>query len=156
MNELFNDGYNWLFQDLSQVYPVEELDKDEVIGAHDYIIERWGGRPGIIDHNALSSACFKTPYINQHHESGERNLYDQAAIYMWNIARSHPFADGNKRTAVAAALLFLQNNGVETKFDQVLLQQLVCKCANSHFVGLDRRWSYSEQDAMNDFLKCRR
>lgn len=35
-----------------------------------------------------------------------------AAAYLFPIARNHPFIDGNKRTALAAALVFLKLNGV--------------------------------------------
>lgn len=36
-----------------------------------------------------------------------------AAAYAFGIARNHPFADGNKRTAAVTALLFLALNGCE-------------------------------------------
>lgn len=34
-----------------------------------------------------------------------------AAAYLYHIAQNHPFVDGNKRTAFAAALTFLELNG---------------------------------------------
>jgi death-on-curing protein len=39
------------------------------------------------------------------------SLAEMAATYAWGIARNHPFVDGNKRTALLAALLFLRLNG---------------------------------------------
>jgi death-on-curing protein len=36
-----------------------------------------------------------------------------AASYAFGIARNHPFADGNKRTALVVAELFLELNGLE-------------------------------------------
>jgi len=36
-----------------------------------------------------------------------------AASYAFGIARNHPFADGNKRTALVVAELFLELNGHE-------------------------------------------
>jgi death-on-curing protein len=36
-----------------------------------------------------------------------------AAAYLCGICRNHPFIDGNKRTAVAAALTFLELNDTE-------------------------------------------
>jgi len=35
-----------------------------------------------------------------------------AAAYLFYICRNHPFLDGNKRTALAASLVFLENNGL--------------------------------------------
>lgn len=36
-----------------------------------------------------------------------------ASAYWFHIARNHPFLDGNKRTALAACLVFLDLNGYE-------------------------------------------
>jgi death-on-curing family protein len=36
-----------------------------------------------------------------------RVLWAMAAAYLFRIARNHPFVDGNKRTALLAALVFL-------------------------------------------------
>ena len=35
-----------------------------------------------------------------------------AAAYLFYICRNHPFLDGNKRTALAACLVFLEENGL--------------------------------------------
>jgi death-on-curing protein len=34
-----------------------------------------------------------------------------AAAYLFYLCRNHPFVDGNKRTALAACLVFLEANG---------------------------------------------
>ena len=36
--------------------------------------------------------------------------FDMAAAYAFHIAQNHPFVDGNKRTALTAALVFLEIN----------------------------------------------
>lgn len=38
-------------------------------------------------------------------------IYQQAGVYMFNIISNHVFSDGNKRTGLASALLFLKLNG---------------------------------------------
>ena len=38
-------------------------------------------------------------------------VYEQAAAYLYYIAKNHPFIDGNKRTAFAAMDTFLRLNG---------------------------------------------
>jgi death-on-curing protein len=35
-----------------------------------------------------------------------------AAAYLFHIVRNHPFFDGNKRTGMLAALVFLDVNGI--------------------------------------------
>lgn len=52
------------------------------------------------------------------HAYGERDSCALAASYAYGIARNHPFADGNKRTAWVIARLFLKLNGVEVAFDK--------------------------------------
>lgn len=40
-------------------------------------------------------------------------IFDQAAAYAFHVCQNHPFIDGNKRTALACALVFLDLNEVE-------------------------------------------
>ena len=44
-------------------------------------------------------------------------LTAKAAALLESVARSHPFADGNKRTATLAALFFLHTNGLRVTWD---------------------------------------
>ena len=75
-------------------------------------IRRYGGAYGVRDPGLLSSALamptatFEGKYLH-------KDLYDQAAAYAFHLCQNHPFVDGNKRTALAAALVFLSLNGVE-------------------------------------------
>ena len=45
---------------------------------------------------------------------GRGDLFDLAAAYAYHIAENQPFIDGNKRTAITTALLFLEENGIST------------------------------------------
>lgn len=38
------------------------------------------------------------------------NLWDKAAVYMFNIINNHVFQDGNKRTGLEASIIFLRLN----------------------------------------------
>jgi len=40
------------------------------------------------------------------------DLFEMAAAYLFHLAKNHPFIDGNKRVGAAAALVFLEINGV--------------------------------------------
>ncbi|MEY4387992.1 MAG: hypothetical protein RLY20_3275 [Verrucomicrobiota bacterium] len=46
------------------------------------------------------------------HWYGRGNLYDIAAAYAFHLAQAQAFVDGNKRTAVAAAIALLKVNGI--------------------------------------------
>jgi death-on-curing protein len=88
------------------------LTLDEVLAAHADLIERYGGVPGLRDLALLSSslgavrATFDGEYLHP-------SLFEMAGAYLFHVARNHPFVDGNKRTALMTALLFLWLNGHE-------------------------------------------
>ncbi|MFO0840684.1 MAG: type II toxin-antitoxin system death-on-curing family toxin [Phycisphaerae bacterium] len=52
-----------------------------------------------------------------------------AAAYLFHIVQNHPFVDGNKRTGTAAALVFLEMNGITIEADEDALVELVLKVA---------------------------
>lgn len=41
-----------------------------------------------------------------------KDVYMQASAYAFHIAKNHPFVDGNKRTGLTSALVFLEMNGI--------------------------------------------
>ncbi len=43
------------------------------------------------------------------------NVFEMAGAYLFYICKNHIFMDGNKRTALASALTFLQWNNIEIK-----------------------------------------
>lgn len=47
-------------------------------------------------------------------EFAHEDLFAMAAAYAFHIAQNQPFVDGNKRTGLLAALVFLDLNGVVT------------------------------------------
>ena len=47
------------------------------------------------------------------------DIFHQAAAYMYYILKNHPFIDGNKRTALASTITFLQwNKRLFSPFDE--------------------------------------
>ena len=57
------------------------------------------------------------------------DLCELAAAYLFGIAKNHPFIDGNKRTAFAAADLFLCFNGLSVEASQLDIIQFVLMVA---------------------------
>ncbi len=72
-------------------------------------VERYGGAHGIRDQNVVRSALARP--INRWAYDEEADLADLAASYLVGFVRSQGFSDGNKRTGLAAALVFLRLNG---------------------------------------------
>jgi death on curing protein len=88
----------------------EFLELEDVLELHERQIEAFGGTHGIRDQGLLESALampgasFGGQYV---HES----VFAMAAAYAFHVAENQPFLDGNKRTGLGAALVFLRING---------------------------------------------
>lgn len=87
-----------------------------VVALHAESIAEFGGLNGIRDEGLLDSALARPRQLLAY---GDPNLFELAATYAFGIARNHAFVDGNKRTALAAADVFLQLNGFEIVVDEV-------------------------------------
>jgi len=85
---------------------------DEVVLAfHDEQLAEHGGLPGIRDLGAVQSALARPRSLASHEDC--EDVARLAAAYAYGIARNHGFSDGNKRTALVTADLFLMLNGYE-------------------------------------------
>jgi death on curing protein len=91
------------------------LDARDALAIHDRQIAEHGGISGVRDSNLLDSALARP--VNQWNY-GTNDLAALAAAYAYGVARNHPFADGNKRTAWVLARLFFALNGCVLTFDQ--------------------------------------
>jgi death-on-curing protein len=56
-------------------------------------------------------------------------LVEMAAAYLFHVAQNHPFVDGNKRAALAIALVFLALNGIEVEAPDAALTDVVLRVA---------------------------
>ena len=85
---------------------------DEVVLAlHDEQLAAHGGLSGVRDHGAVESALARPRNLVAYEACDD--IARLAAAYAYGIARNHGFADGNKRTALVTADLFLMLNGYE-------------------------------------------
>ena len=87
------------------------LGLEEVLEIHHDQITRYGGAEGIRDLGLLQSAL-AMPQAGAGTHYFHADLFEMAAAYLFHITRNHPFVDGNKRTGAAAALVFLEMNGI--------------------------------------------
>lgn len=85
------------------------LSLDDVLAIHSDQIRRYGGARGLRDLGLLESAI-GTPAVTFGGRLLHHTLFEMAGAYLFHIARNHPFIDGNKRTALAVALVFLSLN----------------------------------------------
>ncbi|MEI8291067.1 MAG: type II toxin-antitoxin system death-on-curing family toxin [Verrucomicrobiota bacterium] len=85
------------------------LELDEVLRIHARSLDEHGGRDGIRDLGLVESALASAKNI-LFYTGGD--WFDVAAGYAFHLAESQAFIDGNKRTAVVSALVFLAMNGI--------------------------------------------
>ena len=102
----------------------------DVINLHAKLIRDFGGLNGIRDQGLLESAVFQAQVV-LFNEYVCVDIYEMAAAYCFHIIKNHAFVDGNKRTGIAAALLFLELNGVDIVTDIESLYTLAIGVASS-------------------------
>jgi death-on-curing protein len=86
------------------------LDLTNVVKIHRDQISLYGGQLGVRDFGLLQSAL-AMPRESFGDEWLHRDIFEMAAAYAFHISQNHPFIDGNKRTGLASALVFLDING---------------------------------------------
>ena len=87
----------------------EFLDVDDVLELHSTLIVEHGGSDGIRDRGLLESAVAQ-PMASFGGEFLHQDLFEMAAALLVSLVGNHPFVDGNKRTGLAAMLMFLELN----------------------------------------------
>ena len=92
------------------------LTLDEVLGIHADQIRVYGGASGLRDLDRLRSAI-AMPETTFDGEYLHPSRFEMAAAYLFHLARNHPFVDGNERTALMCALVFLGLNGQRLRAD---------------------------------------
>ena len=86
------------------------IDAQVVLAIHDEQIADHGGAAGLRDAGLLESALARPQNLAAY---GSPDAAELAAAYAFGLASNHPFVDGNKRTALVLAELFLVLNGHE-------------------------------------------
>jgi death-on-curing protein len=101
------------------------IEVSDILVIHRRVVEAFGGDPGLRDRGLLESAV-AMPRATFGGEFLHPRLSDMAAACHFHLCRNHPFLDGNKRVAVAAAEVFLLLNGHElTAPDEELLRMTI-------------------------------
>ncbi len=88
-------GWNWISDAVA-------------LAAHEALLAEFGGPAGVLDSNGLHSALARPRNLLAY---GDPDAALLAAAYAYRLISNHPFADGNKRTGYALALVFLADNG---------------------------------------------
>jgi death on curing protein len=98
----------------------------EATAIHAEQIAEHGGLEGIRDQGLFESAMARPENRAVY---GEPNVCDLAAAYAFGLARNHPFADGNKRTAFVVSVTFLLLNGRDLTATEIDVVETFLKLA---------------------------
>ena len=85
------------------------LTLSEILEFHEDLIDSFGGSHGVRD-LGLAESAVAMPQTGMGDEFYHAFPFEIAAAYAYHLAQNHPFIDGNKRTALATALTFLEIN----------------------------------------------
>lgn len=96
------------------------IDKPVVLAIHDRELAEYGGSAGVRDEKLLESALARPQQLYAYGDPAP-DLADLAASLAFGLARSHPFVDGNKRTAAVCCETFLELNDAELHADDLEL-----------------------------------
>jgi len=90
--------------------PLLHLSAEAVKAIHDEVLAAHGGSSGLRD-TALLESAVAAPQATYGGEPLLKDVVEIAAAYLFYLCGNHPFVDGNKRTALASCLVFLEANG---------------------------------------------
>lgn len=84
----------------------------QVLAIHDQMVKRFGGSHGIRDIGLIESAVAR-PRGGFGEEEFYRDVFQKAAALLQSLLKNHAFVDGNKRTSLTSAAIFLKINGYD-------------------------------------------
>lgn len=93
------------------------------------LIQTYGGLPGVRNEDGLESAVARPRQM--HNYTGEERIGAVAASLAWALLRNHPFADGNKRIALAAFVMSAELNGHRLTCSEAEETAMILKAAGS-------------------------
>lgn len=105
------------------------LTETTLLAIHAQQVERFGGAHGVLDHNVVLSALARPRQKWSYDPSAD--LADLAAAYLVAFTRSQGFRDGNKRTGLACALVFLALNDAALHVDGAELYAITMRVATN-------------------------
>src|ERR1035437_3300365 len=103
---------------------------DIVMDIHRRQLEAFGGQDGFLDRGVVESAIAQ-PRQTMFGEYLHTDIPHMAAAYLFHLATTQGFLDGNKRTALVCAQTFLQLNGYEIDVLNMEMYELTLGVANN-------------------------
>ncbi len=125
---------------------IEHLQKSDILQINRLMIDLVGGN-FMPPHNLLNE--YRLDYLIEAPQSKifEQPIYPEihqkAGLYMFNVIANHIFSDGNKRTGLEAALLFLRMNGydlIPSVTEQIMIDFAIETASGKHTLESVQTW----------------
>jgi death on curing protein len=110
---------------------IEFLTLEDVLALHDELIQRYSGSPGLRDAGLLEAAL-AMPQAGFGGQYFHDFPHEMAAAYLFHLVRNHAFIDGNKRVALACAILFFKINRVSYSITEEEAVELTVETASGN------------------------
>ena len=104
------------------------LSPEQVLFIHARVIDETGGMHGVRDVGLLMSAVARPRATFGGHDLYS-DVYQKNVALMESLISNHPFLDGNKRTAIASAGLFLRLNNLRLEASQKQIEKFTMEMA---------------------------
>jgi len=105
------------------------LTPEQVLFIHARLIAETGGAHGVRDLGLLESAVSRPQAVFEGVELYP-DVLQKAAALLESLINNHPFVDGNKRTGITAAAMFLQVNNYSLTVSNRELESFVLSIAS--------------------------
>ncbi|GAB3952827.1 type II toxin-antitoxin system death-on-curing family toxin [Spirosoma harenae] len=123
---------------------MEYLEKEDILHINFLTIQHVGGNfvlPSNFLHEENLDYLLEAVQAEMFGEPLYPTIHQKAGLYMYNIICNHIFQDGNKRTGLEAALLFLQLNNYDLVMDDEPLIQFTLEVASGqHSLETVQEW----------------
>lgn len=106
------------------------LTPEQVLFLHARLVDETGGSHGVRDLNMLLLAV-SGPQASFNGQDLYPDLFHKAAALLDSLINNHPFVDGNKRTGIASAALFVQANGYRLNVSNLELEKFTLDVAQA-------------------------
>ena len=106
----------------------EFLTLAQVLRIHQDQIDRYGGDASVRDAALLQSAL-AMPQAGFGDQWLHKFPHEMAAAYLFHLVQNHPFVDGNKRTGLASAIMFLEHHDRTVRASKQDVENLVLAVA---------------------------
>ena len=107
------------------------LSVQQVLFINARVIAETGGQTGLRDLALLESAVAR-PQATFDGQDLYPSLFEKAAALLDSLVNNHPFLDGNKRTGITSAAMFLLINGFRLSCSQSEMEIFTLQVATTH------------------------